>query len=437
MSEKETLKYCLQKIEERLQLGESAKWGDFQFQKVSEKILETTGVSISVHTLKRLFGRLAINEDYMPQISTRNALAAFAGYSDWDELRHAQNQPKPTDQKHHNKEESKPNKITRRGMLLTGIVAFFLLATVYFSLQKTDIHVTFTSPDTICSFYPYTVRFKYHTEHLKDTVWINFGYPDFLDENHQRPLSRHDSCINHLYERPGVYDAQIFTRDTVLKTIKIIVENPDWVAFINGGTQEIVKEGFVAFSEKVLTNHHGKMIEVAATNGMLTIPDSLVRKIGYQNKLFYTHFMRIANYNLDGDNFDYQVRFRNTWKHDVFACNDASFKLFGEKGNHQVALMAPGCFRWVRLHFGEKRFTGRKDDLNFFTFDNSQWSVLRISIRNKNVRLYFNEQKVFETAYLQNIGNLRGLAITFKGAGEIDNIMLSDAQGKISYRENF
>lgn len=438
MSEKEILKYCLEKTEERLQSGSPAQWGDYQFQKASEKILETTGVSISVHTLKRLFGRLTINQDYMPQISTRNALAVFAGYSDWDELKHKLNLAKSTDKEPVNKTENKTNHRIGRKAILTGIVTLLLLATAYFALRQPERHVSFSSPDTICPFYPYTARFKYHIEQHKDTVWINFGYPYYHDENHERHLKAGDTCINHLYDRPGVYDAMIFTRDTILKTLRIFVENPDWVAFVNKGTQEVVKNGFIDFSERVLTNHHGEMITRQTTYGTLRVSDSLLTQRGFPlNELFYTHFMRIADYRLSGDNFDYEVRFRNTWRHDDFVCSDVSFKLFGEKGDHQMVLMAPGCFRWVRIHFGEKCFTGRKDELSFLTFDYSQWSALRISIRNKYARVFFNETKVFETHYQQPIGNLRGLAITFKGAGETDYICLSDTLGNAVYREDF
>src|SRR5690349_8914816 len=72
---------CLRMIEERLQWGASDNWANYDFTKLSDEVHNRTQVRLSVTTLKRVWGRLKY--DSAPTLTTLNALAQFAGYSDW------------------------------------------------------------------------------------------------------------------------------------------------------------------------------------------------------------------------------------------------------------------------------------------------------------------------------------------------------------------
>ena len=73
----------LREIEKALQWEKVALWTDNDYKRLSVLIFEKTAISISPQTLKRLFGKVKYKEIYTPQPATRDALAMFLGYRDW------------------------------------------------------------------------------------------------------------------------------------------------------------------------------------------------------------------------------------------------------------------------------------------------------------------------------------------------------------------
>ncbi len=84
MKEKEIIHRCLELVAAKANRNSVADWTDGNFIELSEAIELETGFAISRNTLKRLFGRMRTELDYRPQRETRNALAMYAGYKDWD-----------------------------------------------------------------------------------------------------------------------------------------------------------------------------------------------------------------------------------------------------------------------------------------------------------------------------------------------------------------
>src|SRR5688572_20921938 len=75
------LQKCKNLIEARLGWDESGSWSNHDFQMLSEKIQETTGINLSVATLKRIWGK--VKYESKPTITTLNTLAQFTGYENW------------------------------------------------------------------------------------------------------------------------------------------------------------------------------------------------------------------------------------------------------------------------------------------------------------------------------------------------------------------
>ncbi|OMP81048.1 hypothetical protein BW716_00215 [[Flexibacter] sp. ATCC 35208] len=71
---------CVSLIETRLNWGKSSEWTNYDFEKLSVAIQDKTGVTLSVTTLKRLWGKLKYEN--IPAVTTLNTLAKFAGFKD-------------------------------------------------------------------------------------------------------------------------------------------------------------------------------------------------------------------------------------------------------------------------------------------------------------------------------------------------------------------
>jgi hypothetical protein len=65
-------------------------WTDNEFRKLRILIYEDTSISISHQTFKRLFGNVKYKEVYTTQPATKDALAKFLNYADWDAFRRDQ-----------------------------------------------------------------------------------------------------------------------------------------------------------------------------------------------------------------------------------------------------------------------------------------------------------------------------------------------------------
>lgn len=80
MSFTEQFAYCLSLIEKKANFGPSEEWTSKDYENLSLLIERETRVSISVSTLRRLW-----NSRYegSPQKATMDALAKYAGFSDW------------------------------------------------------------------------------------------------------------------------------------------------------------------------------------------------------------------------------------------------------------------------------------------------------------------------------------------------------------------
>ena len=71
---------CRKLIEEKLGWEDGARWSTHDFDTLGTRIQETTGVSLSIATLKRIWGK--IRYDSKPTPTTLNTLARFVGYED-------------------------------------------------------------------------------------------------------------------------------------------------------------------------------------------------------------------------------------------------------------------------------------------------------------------------------------------------------------------
>ena len=91
LNQEEYIEKCRRLIEKKLAWGSSEYWQNQDYERLSEQIFEATNVTLSISTLKRLWGKVRYTST--PNLSTLNALAQFAGYKDWRSFLSADVQP--------------------------------------------------------------------------------------------------------------------------------------------------------------------------------------------------------------------------------------------------------------------------------------------------------------------------------------------------------
>ena len=84
MNDRYYINIIILRIEKKLNWKKVSLWTDSEYKKLSLLIFDETTISISPQTLKRLFGKVKYKDDYTTQPATKDALARFLKYADWD-----------------------------------------------------------------------------------------------------------------------------------------------------------------------------------------------------------------------------------------------------------------------------------------------------------------------------------------------------------------
>ncbi len=441
MKETDLLVICVKKIEEKVKWGTPSQWADRDFIQLSEQLQEVSGVYISKNTLKNVFRKIGKDSNYTPQKATRNALVQFLGYENWNTFRNEQNQ-KQQEIKSGNKKPGFPK--MRKKYLLYSVGIVLLLLTLFFGIQNLikpgDTYSIQFKAGKHTGYAPLTVRFKYNIENLAfDSIYIdhsyehhNYGYQIFgLDKNRK--------FINHCYQIPDVYHVRLIANNQILAKERIYVLSKGWIGLVsNRFSKKMEHKGKLQppeFKHLIFNLHH--IFKNPVHNGMLYIPTKNVEELGINKRFYWTEFRNIRDFHSNGDSAIFEIKFRNNAKLGGISCFDSQFIFIGDSSFLKVTLVEPGCYRYANAIIGYNRLAGDIDDLSSFQHNLSRWRILKITVANRTVSFYMDNELFYEKKYTLPIGLLKGLVFSFKGSGAIDFVKIYNLKKKILYQNDF
>ncbi len=407
---------CIQLIEDKLQWGNHAGWIDYNFKELSEQIFEISKVSISIRTLKRIFKSAGSEVYYEPQIATKNALAQFLNYRDWAHfiaenfgleddkilLLPAQKKPGPA--------FSFRNWLVAGGVVLAGVATC-----AYFLLKKPEIiffanHLTGPAP--------HNAGFSYD---LSDMNYKN-AIIDF-DDAELKPLISNKGETSHNFKTPNFYKVKLIADGKIVSSIHVDVVSNGWISYVgnNDLNAKVIKD-------KQLFNK----------DGLLYFSPEEVKKINVStDQDFWVDFRNIMNYHFDGDNLILELRIKNSRVTGGVDCYDTCIEYVGETGRGRYKFVRPGCTQYADTEFGDTQLTGNFHNLSGLGMNLSEWTNIKIEVKNKTARVYANNVLKYKTTYNTPIGNARGFFCRFKGAGALDYIRIYDLNKKLLYHDEF
>ncbi|CAA9224262.1 MAG: hypothetical protein AVDCRST_MAG56-615 [uncultured Cytophagales bacterium] len=480
---------CCRLIEAKWQRGESKFWKNGDYQKLSELVSTSSRISISPDTLKRLFGKTKTYRSYNPQIETKNALAIFIGYEGWEDFKKRQPvlvgeerlpapaappesglapppepapatwvpdaapvapdappaaaPPAPADilppEVPPAYSAPPPAASPRRGNRWVGwaVLGLVLLAGLGWlsapRAARRDAGVAAgpvgnkplfrarSTRDTV----PYTVVFEYDIARLPaDSVYIDYGYGLF--GHHERELlPRYKRLITYYYHFPGRYTVRLWSGRQVLDSIPVEVLSRGWMAA-------------VYLKNNRLESLEPKLLREGRRKGRLYVSPEAVRAAGIDTALVnWTEFSNIRTFGVDGDNFSLETRFRNSPAEGGFACLESMLRVLGERNLFRLQFNQPGCAHWATVQFGEIELAGKFNDLSPFSTAVSGWRVARLEVRGRRARVLLDGKPVYQMAYRQPVGALRGIIYNFRGGGAVDYIRLFNAKNALVYADEF
>lgn len=444
---------CLSQVEKKFAMGPAALWTETTFKILSDHISSASKRNISINTLRRLFGRTKTDEDYMPQMETRNALAIYIGFKDWYEFCHlqeadtVQNKAKdnvpleatfseptiipvselaiekeqvPEEVITHNpttiekvetganfgaNEPIRPNgaKILSKARVIgilgsgIGLILFFwwLKRTALSEQKKINITITDTA-----GYAPTVVIFKID---LTDTDLNNLHF-DYGDKSGFYPNLAIETAP-HLYKYSGIFSTKLTRGDAVLAGRKVFVRSKGWqrIAEYNGH--------IYYFPENT------RLEEIIG----LTQKKSLEKSTDH----FRTQYRYFDTLKINADSFRFKAEMTSKIYNTSIDCFAYKLKFYAETGTHEICLIRPGCERFTYNLFSDSAVKGTTENLPLGV-DLAKWKQVAIESDKGKVKVIINDKLEYETSYSKPMGKLLGVALLLDGHAKIKNMDLTN-----------
>jgi hypothetical protein len=403
-NEKEHIEKCRQQIEEKVGWGHGAAWQNQDFEALSARIFKDTKVSLSVSTLKRLWGK--IRYEGSPNIATLNALAQFVGYENWRAFTANGSRPlNPIVKKE--KRQFAPHNILKGSVVIiaiAGVAILFWLASTRPKQLKYD-HIAFSSK-AVTNTIPNTVVFTYNAKDSNaDSVFIQQSWDPKRRYRVDKNLNEYTST----YYLPGYYRAKLILDTTIVAEQDVFIESNGWL-----GTVDRQPIPVYAPPDKILHD------------GIVGISDAFLaeQKIDVEKEKLSVSFSRVLKREVVPDTaFQMDVTLKNTFAKGDLVCQKSQIILMGTDGVIIIPLSIKGCVGELFLMAGESR-DGKTNDLSAFGVDFSDWVNVQCRVQDKKISILVNNTLAFEGGYQNGIGQVVGTRITFMGNGEVKTFEL-------------
>ena len=436
--------------------GSSESWDLNQFKTLENMIFETTKIDVNANTLKRFFQQKTGN----PQLATKDALCRFLGYSGYtdfvmkktkkEETTNIQTEDVVEETKEHTNDTDKkadssqlekaPNKVTKDpeevsnriykknkwyvnfAIILLLIIGGYMLYTyklkdMYVEYLLSKIEFTTSQVKGIC---PLTVTFSYHipASLFED---ITVMYEEANGDISERKLNENIDKINATYIYEGEAFCHLKYKDRIIKTIPVECRKTGWSVFV----REERKKIFRVFPMEQAYND----------SGYVSLPIENVPQEAHTNHMFVSYVFYKEKL-IDGDNFIYEARVRNSKQENAVPCSDIIMYIHSDTAMHGFAMNENG-YAYIKLISGENTIKGDEYNLSRFNFNSSEWHVMTIKVVNKKTTFYVDGEEVLGMDYKEPLGYANELTLRFKGCGAVDYVKVSNLDGKVVYEENF
>lgn len=379
---------CLGLIELQFNRGKSADWTTYDFEKLSEAILEKTGVTLSVTTLKRIWGKLAYNN--IPATTTLNTLAQFCGYKDWRDF----------------KQVPVPVKRTVSFKWLYWIPGLLcILIVVYLLSSGRTVHTgtyTFSSNKILGKGVPNSVVFKYDaTDAGSDSVFIAQTW----DVSRKIGVSKERKEYSSIYYYPGYFKAKLIIGNEIVKEHDLMITSDGWVVTIDNGEVPVYvkKEAFqrdniIEVDEKIIQSYN------------LTL----------QPKAPAVRFFNVLDLGgIRTDSFAFETSVKSDFKEGSAVCQQVEVLLLCKNDVIIIPLCAKACVGDIYLVAAGKAVSSKEADLSKFGCYLTQWVNLRVEAKHKHMRFLVNGVEAYSLDFPNEPADLVGVQVHFNGVGAL------------------
>jgi hypothetical protein len=402
------IKQCLQLIERKLGWGDSARWGNYDFSKLSAEVHQRTQVRLSVTTLKRIWGK--VKYDSAPATTTLNALALFAGYEDWRHFsQHNLTEGLETvDAFSANSPEQDAGHYKRVNRFWFLLAIPFVVISCFFILSARKPGrlnpgaFEFRANKVVAEGVPNSVVFHYDASAAAtDSVFIVQTW----DIRRKKLVSRVNHEHSAMYYYPGFFNTKLIADGQVVRTHDLFVTSNGWLCLVE---QEPVplyfKKDECVFDDRVEVN--ADLLKKYNLSLNPTPP-----RIRFFNQRDLGDIMN--------DNFVFETTLKNEFSEGSGACQFVQVLIQCKDDIIIIPLSAKTCIGEMNLYFCGKEVNSGVADLSKFGADLNQWTKLRVESVNRDVSLFVNGEKAYTLTFPNNPTGVVGVQYRFNGVGAV------------------
>ena len=401
---KKHISLCFERIERKLSIGSIENWDTNDFQILSDSIHKETGTLLSISTLKRLSGR--INYRSKPKRSSQDTLAKYIGYDNW---RMFLLEMEPVNFI----ETQRKEKSWKRFIYVVPFLLVILAISIFhFFENRTTIYdpsdFTF-SVKSVTTGLPNSVIFKYDASMIgeKDKVEIQQDW----DERKRVIVDKNDSISTSIYYHPGFFKSKLVVNDSIIKEKTVFIPSNDWMATIETDSLPIY-----------LNNEDFRI------DGELSVRTESLKKYGkdpFESKTLIG-FYQIRDFGgVYTDDFELTALLKNNFKSGNTPCQGAQVTIVSEEGPIVVPICNKGCISDISLFAFGERVDGKKNDLENFGVDYTDYVQLKCVSKDQELVIFVNEEPAYSFKVPNPKSKIIGVCIFFEGTGSIKDIKLT------------
>lgn len=417
--EKEYLELFKKQRETMLGWGNSEFWSNSDFEKLSELIFAKTNVSLSISTLKRVWGK--VRYDSIPTTTTLNTLAQFSGYESWrsfcakaaaGEINNTVASKAPLVQDN----PAKPFRNRRwisAALLLTTLIAIVLVWTSFHNKTAQVIDrskIVFTSK-MVSDDLPNSVVFDYDIGNVHvDSMVLQQSW----DTRRRETLSPQQHQHTSIYYYPGFFKAKLIVNNQLVKEHEVYIKTKGWQGVVQPDQAPDTKPFYL--SDKEIRGENGA---IGVTSKILT------EKTG--KKVFndvWTGFFDAHEFNVDPNDFTFNATLRNTSAKEEVLCQHLKVNIIASSGFISVPLCTKGCISDIRVNVSDRAIDGRDHDLSALGCDFLKPVNLKLVVKNKVASVFLDQKLALTVPYSRNLGRIVNLIVLFEGSGFVKNIAI-------------
>lgn len=414
----------LQLIEQKLDWGTSDTWLTKDFENLSQRIFEETSVSLSMSTLRRVWGK--VTSTHLPSGTTLDTLAKFAGFADW---RSFLKQQAPANNVSEVSSSvpiltAKPLKYRKAVLLL---VLLFLIISLVGSITFKKFQSVSKSANSggyrfsskpLTHDLPNSVIFTYDARVAPtDCVFVQQSWNPGTRIAVDKTLHEYTS----IYYEPGSFQAKLLVGNQIVKEQPLLISTNGWC-------------GLIANQPVPVYLKPSEFLERAC----ISLPISKIKEknIALQPQPPVVKYYNVGNFDpVPVTSFSFSADVKNEYQEEAGACGMSYVALITDGVPIEIPLSAVGCVSELNLFNGKDMISGKKADLSCFGVDFSDWIRVRCKSTKDKLQYFINDKLVYASPLPKKEEQVVGLGFGFQGTGSVRNIHLTN--GKVEVFQPF